>query len=86
MEGRISWFCWWSDIARPQPVESDGGIALNPGQKIGILGFFVCVGVCRPDVTFLVNAIGVAIALGEPPDTHPTVLTPFGSVPWEFSG
>ncbi len=59
---------------------------MNPAQKIDILGFFVCAVVCRPDVTFLVVAIGETIALGEPPGAHPTVFAPFGSVPWEFFG
>ncbi len=86
MERRIRWFCWWSDVARPQPVESDGGIASNLIQKINILGFFVCADIFRPNVTFHVVAIREAIALGEPPGAHPTVLAPFGSVPREFSG
>jgi hypothetical protein len=67
-------------------MESDGKIALNPVQKIEVLGFSVCTDVCCPDLTFLVVAIGESIALGEPPGAQPTVLAPFGSVPREFSG
>ncbi len=71
----------WSDIARPQPVESKCGIALHSVPEADVHSLFVGRDVCCTNVTVLVIAIGETISLREPPHAHPTVLViPFGPV------
>ncbi len=80
MEWRVGWFGWWSDIARPRPVESKHRVPTYSVEEIEVLCLLLGGDVWRIEVAFFVVAICEAVALGKPPRTHSTLVVPLGPV------
>ncbi len=80
MEWRVGWFGWWSDVARPQPVESKRGVALHPVEEVEVLCFLLGGNIWSANVAVLVVAISEAITLCKPSCAHVTIVVPLGPV------
>ncbi len=80
MEWRVRWFGWWSDVARPRPVESKHGVPTYSVEEVEVLCFPFGRDVWSINVAFFVVAIREVVALGKPPCAHPTLVVPLGPV------